>query len=82
MVLVLVRRRFPVAGVLGLAALMGVVPAVALLTAVAAYTAARQLETPRRRAGLLLGAAASAMVTCAVFAPRAGAGQLAVRRWR
>ncbi|WP_030985840.1 sensor histidine kinase [Streptomyces sp. NRRL S-1813] len=68
-VLVLVRRRFPVAGVLGLAALMGVVPTVALLTAVAAYTAARQLETPRRRAGLLLGAAASAMAVCAVSAP-------------
>ncbi|WP_406216150.1 sensor histidine kinase [Streptomyces decoyicus] len=68
-VLVLVRRRFPVASVLGLAALMGVVPAVALLTAVASYTAARQLETPRRRAGLLLGAAASAMAVCAVSAP-------------
>ncbi|MGW2390415.1 two-component sensor histidine kinase, partial [Streptomyces lydicamycinicus] len=41
--LVLVRRRFPVAGVVGLAALMGVVPAVAPLTAVVAYTAARQI---------------------------------------
>ncbi|MFD0164482.1 histidine kinase [Streptomyces decoyicus] len=67
--LVLVRRRFPVASVLGLAALMGAVPVVALLTAVAAYTAARQLETPRRRAGLLLGAAASAMAVCVVAAP-------------
>ncbi|KOG39579.1 sensor histidine kinase [Streptomyces decoyicus] len=67
--LVLVRRRFPVASVLGLAALMGAVPAVALLTAVAAYTAARQLETPRRRAGLLLGAAAAAMAVCVVSAP-------------
>ncbi|QHC23546.1 sensor histidine kinase [Streptomyces sp. GS7] len=67
--LVLVRRRFPVVGVAGLAALMGVAPAVALLTAVAAYTAARQRETPRRRVGLLLGAAGVAMVTCAVSAP-------------
>ncbi|MGY5138830.1 sensor histidine kinase, partial [Streptomyces nigrescens] len=67
--LVLVRRRFPVACVAGLAALMGVVPAVALLTAVAAYTAARQTRTPRRRIGALLGAAALAMLTCAAFTP-------------
>ncbi|MFG2826895.1 sensor histidine kinase [Streptomyces sp. NPDC048434] len=67
--LVLVRRRFPVASVVGLAALMGVVPSVALLTAVAAYTATRRMRTPRRRVGVLLGAAASAMLTCAAFAP-------------
>ncbi|MGX1755351.1 sensor histidine kinase [Streptomyces lydicus] len=67
--LVLVRRRFPVVSVLGLAALMGVMPAVALLTAVAAYTAARQLETPRQRARLLLGAAAVTVATCAASAP-------------
>ncbi|RXS88418.1 two-component sensor histidine kinase [Streptomyces sp. TM32] len=67
--LVLVRRRYPVAAVVGLAALMGVVPSVALLTAVAAHTATRQLRTPRRRFGVLLGAAAVAMLTCAVCAP-------------
>ncbi|MHB6910281.1 sensor histidine kinase [Streptomyces sp. DB-54] len=67
--LVLVRRRFPVVSVLGLAVLMGVMPAVALLTAVAVYTAARQLETSRQRAGLLLGAAAVTVATCAAFAP-------------
>ncbi|UKY50324.1 sensor histidine kinase [Streptomyces inhibens] len=72
--LVLVRRRFPVAGVVGLAALMGVVPSVAMLTAVAAYTASRQLETRRRRVGLLLAAAATAMVTCAACAPQMGLG--------
>ncbi|MFE0374708.1 sensor histidine kinase [Streptomyces inhibens] len=72
--LVLVRRRFPVAGVLALAALMGVVPSVAMLTAVAAYTATRQLETRRRRVGLLLAAAATAMVTCAACAPQLGLG--------
>ncbi|REK92202.1 two-component sensor histidine kinase [Streptomyces inhibens] len=72
--LVLVRRRFPVASVLGLAALMGAVPAVAMLTAVAAYTATRQLETRRRRVGLLLVAAATAMVTCAACAPQLGLG--------
>lgn len=72
--LVLVRRRLPVACVVGLAALMGVVPPVALLTAVAAYTASRRRETPRRRMGLLLVAAALAMVTCAVFTPVLGPG--------
>ncbi|MGP8300730.1 sensor histidine kinase [Streptomyces inhibens] len=72
--LVLVRRRFPVASVLGLAALMGVVPSVAMLTAVAAYTATRQLETRRRRVSLLLAAAATAMVTCAACAPQLGLG--------
>ncbi|WP_043265386.1 histidine kinase [Streptomyces sp. CT34] len=72
--LVVVRRRFPVVGVVGLAALMGVAPAAALLTAVAAYTAARQRETPRRRVGLLLGAAGGAMVACAVSAPVLGVG--------
>ncbi|MGW7578870.1 sensor histidine kinase [Streptomyces sp. NPDC054765] len=71
-VLVLVRRRFPGAGVVGLAGLMGVVPVVAPLTAVAAYTAARQIKTPRRRAGLLLAAAALAPVTCVMFAPWMG----------
>ncbi|MGW3209097.1 sensor histidine kinase [Streptomyces sp. NPDC001135] len=71
--LVLVRRRFPVVGVVGLAALMGMAPAAALLTAVAAYTAARQCEPPRR-VGLLLGAAGVAMVTCAVSASLVEAG--------
>ncbi|MFF4289725.1 sensor histidine kinase [Streptomyces sp. NPDC001633] len=72
--LVVVRRRFPVAGVLGLAALMGVMPSVALLTAVAAHTSTRQRETPRRRVALLLVAAAAAMATGAVSAPVVGPG--------
>ncbi|MGY4971133.1 sensor histidine kinase [Streptomyces nigrescens] len=72
LVLVLVRRRFPGAGVAGLAALMGVVPAVAPLTAVVAYTAARQIQMSRRRAGLLFAAVASAPVTCVAFAPWMG----------
>ncbi|TJZ56812.1 two-component sensor histidine kinase [Streptomyces piniterrae] len=67
--LVVVRRRFPVASVVGLAVLMGMVPAVAPLTAVAAYTATRQMETPRRRAALLLGSAALTMVSGAVCTP-------------
>ncbi|MCF3172845.1 two-component sensor histidine kinase [Streptomyces sioyaensis] len=72
--LMLVRRRYPVTSVVGLAALMGVVPSVALLTAVAAYTATRQLRTPRRQVGVLLAAAASAMLTGAAFAPVLGLG--------
>ncbi|MCK7625193.1 histidine kinase [Streptomyces sp. RS10V-4] len=72
--LVLVRRRFPVVGVVGLAALMAVAPAAALLTAVAAYTAARQWETTQRRVGLLLGAAGVAMVTGAASAPALDVG--------
>ncbi|MFI1166264.1 sensor histidine kinase [Streptomyces sp. NPDC020801] len=72
--LVVVRRRFPVASVAGLAALMGVVPSVALLTAVATYIAARQRKTPRRRAGLLLASAGVAMATCAACAPLVGLG--------
>ncbi|MEU8786667.1 histidine kinase [Streptomyces sp. NPDC048637] len=72
--LVLVRRRFPVACVLGLAALIGVAPSVALLTAVAAYTAARQMRTPRRRIEVLLGAAVLTMLACAAFAPELEVG--------
>ncbi|MGW8552817.1 hypothetical protein [Streptomyces tubercidicus] len=49
--LVLVRRRFPMACAVGLAALTGAAPSVALLTAVAAYTATRQMRTPRQRVG-------------------------------
>ncbi|MFE1172816.1 sensor histidine kinase [Streptomyces sp. NPDC058773] len=73
-VLVPARRRFPVVCVLGLAALMGAVPSVGLLTAVASYTAARQAGTPRRRVEVLLGAAALAILVGAVFAPELGVG--------
>ncbi|MFE9143481.1 sensor histidine kinase [Streptomyces tubercidicus] len=71
-VLMLVRRRFPATAVVGLAALMGAVPVVALLTATAAYTVARQVETPRRRAELLLAAGAATLVTSVAFAPWLG----------
>ncbi|MGW5121265.1 sensor histidine kinase [Streptomyces noursei] len=73
-VLVLVRRKFPLTSVVGLAALMGVQPAVALLTAVATYAATRHQERARRRAGLLLVATVSAMVTCGACAPELGLG--------
>ncbi|MEW9517733.1 sensor histidine kinase [Streptomyces tubercidicus] len=70
--LVLVRRRFPAACAVALAALTGLQPAVALLTAVAGYTAVRQAETVRRWAGLLLVAAAAAMVTSTAFGALSG----------
>ncbi|MGW1055847.1 sensor histidine kinase [Streptomyces sp. NPDC002521] len=72
--LVLVRRRFPAASVLGLSALMGVLPPTGLLTAVASYTAARQTESRRRRIALLLAGLASAMLACFASAPVTGLG--------
>ncbi|WP_438487917.1 sensor histidine kinase [Streptomyces sp. S186] len=72
--LVVVRRRFPAAGVLGLSALMGVLPATGLLTAVASYTAARMMEARRRRAALLLAGLAPAMLVCFASAPVTGLG--------
>ncbi|WP_156725384.1 sensor histidine kinase [Streptomyces apocyni] len=67
--LLVVRRRFPVLSLLGLAALMGVLQVVGLLTAVVAYTTARQTAEPRRRAVVLLAASVLTMATGAVFAP-------------
>ncbi|WP_369393558.1 sensor histidine kinase [Streptomyces sp. CG1] len=72
--LVVVRRRFPAASALGLSALMGVLPATGLLTAVASYTAARQTEARRRRAALLLAGLAPAMLACFASAPVTGLG--------
>ncbi|MEU9124449.1 histidine kinase [Streptomyces sp. NPDC048506] len=77
--LMVVRRRFPAVSMLGLSALMGLQPLMAqppmgLLTAVAAYTFARQTEAPRRRAGLLLAAVALAMLACFASAPDTGIG--------
>ncbi|MFI6767309.1 sensor histidine kinase [Streptomyces sp. NPDC050355] len=72
--LVLVRRRFPAGSVLGLSALMGLFPATGLLTAVAAYTAARQTEARRRRATLLLAGLALAPLVCFASAPVTGLG--------
>ncbi|MFP3991636.1 histidine kinase [Streptomyces sp. E11-3] len=56
--LLVVRRRFPVLSLLGLAAVMGVLQAVGLLTAVVAYTTTRQIAEPRRRVVVLAGASA------------------------
>ncbi|WP_234433824.1 sensor histidine kinase [Streptomyces rimosus] len=72
--LVLARRRFPAWSVLGLSALMGVLPATGLLTAVVSYTAARQTEARRRRSGLMLAGGALAMLAGFVSAPATGLG--------
>ncbi|MGW7414689.1 sensor histidine kinase [Streptomyces sp. NPDC054863] len=72
--LLVVRRRCPVSSVLGLAALVGAVPAVGLLTAVASYTASRQLVDARRRGVVLLVGSALATACCAVSAPSSGIG--------
>lgn len=72
--LVLVRRRFPATSVLGLSALMGLLPATGLLTAVASYTAARLMEARRQRAALLLAGGTLAMLVCFASAPATGLG--------
>ncbi|WP_327355221.1 sensor histidine kinase [Streptomyces sp. NBC_01304] len=72
--LFVVRRSYPVLSVLGLAALMAVLPAVGLVTAIAAYTTTQQLVAPRRRIALLLSATALAMLTCFTLAPRLAIG--------
>ncbi|WP_442810495.1 sensor histidine kinase [Streptomyces sp. Wh19] len=71
-VLLVVRRRCPVASVLGLTAVMGVVPAVGLLTAVASYSASRRLARARHRTAVLLVGGVLATVGCAVSAPSSG----------
>ncbi|WP_237773538.1 histidine kinase [Streptomyces luteocolor] len=63
-----VRRRFPVGGLLALAALAGAMPPAGLLVAVAAYPAARQLAQPRRRVAVLLTASALTMLVATVTA--------------
>lgn len=72
--LVVVRRRFPAGSVLGLSVLMGLFLVTGLLTAVAAYTAARQTEERRRRAALLLAGLALAPLACFASAPVTGLG--------
>ncbi|MEU6235751.1 histidine kinase [Kitasatospora sp. NPDC047058] len=75
--LFLLRRRFPAAALLGLAALTGLASCVAPVTAAAAFTVARRTARARRR-GRLLIAAASLLVVCAtVSAPWLGPGPMA-----
>ncbi|MFC7309469.1 sensor histidine kinase [Streptomyces monticola] len=72
--LLVVRRRHPVASALGLSAVMGMVPATGLLTAIASYTATRQLGVARQRAVVLLAGSVLAIVGCGFFAPATGVG--------
>ncbi|MFI9047794.1 sensor histidine kinase [Streptomyces sp. NPDC053427] len=61
--LLLLRRKVPIMALLGLAVVAGILPTAGLLTAVVAYTAARRVDNPRHRAGVLLAAAALPVVT-------------------
>ncbi|MFH7596891.1 histidine kinase [Streptomyces racemochromogenes] len=70
------RRRFPAAVLLALAALTGVAGCVGPVTAATAYTVARRTVGARRRARLLAAAAALLVVCATVFAPWLGPGPL------
>ncbi|WP_327393014.1 histidine kinase [Streptomyces sp. NBC_01186] len=72
--LLAVRRRHPVTSLLGVSALLGVLPAAGLPAAVIAHTSARQLAAPRRRNTALLASAVLTVLACAVFAPVTGFG--------
>lgn len=74
LVLLVIRRRLPTVSLLGLAALLGVVPYYGLIAAVTAYTTARQLTEPRRCALLLLGASLLTVATATVSTPHTGLG--------
>ncbi|WP_367434086.1 sensor histidine kinase [Streptomyces celluloflavus] len=64
--LLLLRRKLPLMALLGLGFLAGVLPTVGLLTAVAAFTAARRTDDPRYRGGVLLAAAGLPVVISTV----------------
>ncbi|GAA2245171.1 histidine kinase [Streptomyces amakusaensis] len=72
--LLAVRRRHPIASLLGAAMVLGLLPAAGLPVAVIAYTTARQLASHRRRTAVLLASAALTMLVCVVSAPRYGVG--------
>lgn len=66
LVLLVLRHRFPVIALLGLSALLGLLPSAALLTAIAAYALARHMGGPRRRdATLILAGLLVVLVTLA-----------------
>ncbi|MEW1634639.1 histidine kinase [Streptomyces sp. NPDC093801] len=70
------RRRFPAAVLLVLAALTGLAACVGPATAATAYTVARRTVRARRRARLLAAAAALLVVCATVAAPWLGPGPL------
>ncbi|MGW7521098.1 histidine kinase [Streptomyces sp. NPDC054796] len=67
--LLAVRRRFPATSLLGVAALLGLLPAAGLPAAVIAYTTAKHTAEARRRNTVLIASTVLAMLACAVFAP-------------
>ncbi|MGW2274276.1 sensor histidine kinase [Streptomyces yangpuensis] len=71
------RRRWPRAVLLTLAALTGLVPAVGPVTAAAAYSVARRMAEPLGRARLLAAAGVLLVVCATVAGPRLGPGSAA-----
>ncbi|MEU1422449.1 histidine kinase [Kitasatospora sp. NPDC005751] len=74
LVLLAVRRRFPVLSLLGTSVVVGLLPPAGLPAAVTAYTSAKHLTAPRRRSTVLLASAVLAALVCAVLAPAIGLG--------
>lgn len=67
--LLAVRRRLPTMSLLGVSAIVGLLPAAGLPAAVIAYTTTKRLVGPRRRNAVLLGSAVLATLAGAAFAP-------------
>ncbi|WP_457031599.1 sensor histidine kinase [Kitasatospora sp. P5_F3] len=72
--LLAVRRRFPTMSLLGISAVVGLLPAAGLPAAMTAYTTAKHLTVPRRRSAVLLASTVLATLVGAVFAPVLGLG--------
>ncbi|MFJ2862259.1 sensor histidine kinase [Kitasatospora sp. NPDC087314] len=72
--LLAVRRRLPTVSLLGVSAVVGLLPAAGLPAAMTAYTTAKHLVVPRRRSTVLLAPTGLATLTCAAFAPGLGLG--------
>ncbi|MDH6126835.1 histidine kinase [Kitasatospora sp. GP82] len=72
--LLAVRRRFPTTSLLGISAVVGLLPAAGLPAAMTAYTTAKHLTAPRRRSAVLLASTVLATLSCAAFAPGIGLG--------
>ncbi|WP_367124578.1 sensor histidine kinase [Streptomyces phytohabitans] len=73
--LLAVRRRWPTAALLGMAATMGLLPAAGMAAAVTAYTSAKLLAEPRQRSAVLLASTALTPLLCAATAPALGIGE-------
>ncbi|MER5362593.1 histidine kinase [Streptomyces sp. NPDC002785] len=72
--LLAVRRRFPTMSLLGVSAVVGLLPPAGLPAAVTAYTTAKHLVVPRRRSAVLLASTVLATLAGAAFAPGIGLG--------